>query len=239
MGSGTVVAFLPIPKQDTEFANIDAINAGHWGNLTKKLQLLRHIYIEDTESQTALRDSMADESLASAFSGSFITPLDKDYIESLARLGYKDEARAKLDELYEGRRRDSGTLFTPEERECFEALVKAKQMEEAERALELAYRKRKDLDGDGLAPSDREYIEMLEALGAKDAVEKVRSRGKKKEPEANGGPLLKGIDKEYVDSLVRIGSREKARKIVDSIYSKRKDVEQSMMMDLLERARKK
>ena len=40
---------------------------------------------------------MVEESLASAFRGSFITPLDKDYIESLVRLGYSDEARAKLD----------------------------------------------------------------------------------------------------------------------------------------------
>ncbi len=177
--------------------------------------------------------------MAGAFRGSFITPLDRDYIQSLVKLGYKDDARAKLDELYDSSKRDTGALFTPEERECFEALVKAKQTEEAERALELAYRKRKDVDEDGLTPSDREYAQMLQELGAKDAAEKVKSGGKKKEPEPNGGPLLKGVDKEYVDALVRLGNREKARKVVDSIYSNRKDVEQSMMMDLLERARKK
>ena len=181
---------------------------------------------------------MVEEGVATAFRG-FMTPLDRDYIESLSKLGYKDDARAKLDELYRNNRGDSGTLFTPEERECFEALLKGNQAEEAERALEMAYRKRKDRDAEGLTPTDREYVQMLEDLGAKDAAKQVRSGAQKKDVEPNGGPLLKGIDKEYVDALVRLGNREKARKVVDSVYSTRKDREQSMMMDLLERARKK
>lgn len=181
---------------------------------------------------------MAAEGMASVFKGSLMSPLDRDYLDSLIKLGFKEDAKSKLDEIYRESKTQTDTLFSPEEKECFEALLKRGQKEEAERALELAYKKRKDLDEEGLTSIDREYIQILEEMGEKDAAKEVRAKSEKPNHENNNSRLLTGIDKEYVDSLVRIGNREKARNIVDSIYSSRKNREQDMMMNLLERARK-
>ena len=182
---------------------------------------------------------MVEEGVATAFKGTLMTPIDREYIESLMKLGFKEDAKAKLDELYTSSRKQDGTLFTQEEKEYFEALVKGGQKQEAERALELAYRRQKDVDNSGLSPIDREYVEMLESIGQKDLAKEIKARTAKGNGEPNGARLLAGIDKEYVDNLMRLGNREKARKVVDSVYATRKEHEQNMMMDLLERARKK
>ncbi len=171
-----------------------------------------------------------------------MSPLDRDYIEQLIRLGYNEDAKNKVDEFYQKSKRKQDSLFTPEERECYEALLEGGNKEEAEEALDLSYNRRRNVDGDGLSPIDKEYIEILEMMEEEEEIERVKSRAGKPDGSTNGGKrrsrLLTGIDKEYVDELMRLEKRDKARKVVDSIYESRKNREQDLMMKLLDKANK-
>ena len=106
-------------------------------------------------------DYMVEEGMATAFKSSLMSPLDKDYIDSLVKLGYEEDAKAKLDEFYQNSKKQLDSLFSPDEKEYFEALVKGDQKEEAERALELAYKKRKDVDKDDSNRKNREQTMMM------------------------------------------------------------------------------
>ncbi|MBU7004410.1 MAG: hypothetical protein HXS50_02500, partial [Theionarchaea archaeon] len=55
---------------------------------------------------------MAEEGVATVFRGSLMSPLDRDYIDSLVKLGYKEDAKSKLDEFYRESKKETDTLFS-------------------------------------------------------------------------------------------------------------------------------
>ncbi len=170
--------------------------------------------------------------------GVLMSPLDRDYLEALLKLGYREDARKKLEELYKSRKSQMNRLFTEEERAVFEKLLKEGKEREAEEFLDLAYERKTKVDETGLRPLDRAYIRALEDLGEKEEAKRLA----KELSNVNGNGavtgLLDAVQREYVDELMRLGRREKARKVIDEAYLTRKKKEHEIMLSLFERARK-
>jgi len=155
----------------------------------------------------------------------FLSSMDKEYIQALMKLDYKSEVRKLVDDAYGKMKREPDSLLTAMEAERFKELLDKGDKDEGAELLEKAYDRAKNAQDSFLSPLDKEYIDILQELGereeAKTILDKAREAFEERK-KAQGAHLLTKLDQEYVDYLMEVGLREQARKTIDNIYMSRR-----------------
>lgn len=155
----------------------------------------------------------------------FLSKMDKEYVQALMKLDYKDEVRKLVDEAYDKMKREPDSLLTQIEAEKFKNLVDDDEKDDAAELLDKAYERATEAQSSFLAPLDKEYIDILQELGAREEAKQILDKAREDfedRKKSRDLHLLSKLDQEYVDYLMEIGLRERARKTIDSIYMNRR-----------------
>lgn len=158
-----------------------------------------------------------------------LTPdAERRWIELLRELD-AGEARRLIDHAYSRVKTRPNIIFNRIERKRFKEFVKKGNSTLAVELLEKAYHRAK-MRPAFLSDIDNRYLGLLQEIGATEAatrfVERARRTFERERKEE--GRLLTKLDLEYLTYLRQAGEGDKAKRMVDVIYLKRRTEEERL-----------
>ncbi len=191
---------------------------------------------KDTKEEKAMEEDSGKSTWVIDQEGKpFLSSIDKEYVQALSKLNYKDEARKLVDDAYNEMKREPDSLMTESEADGFRKLADEGKKDEAVEMLDKAYSRAKRTMDSLLSSIDKEYIAILQELGDREDAKAILDKARKDYEERKRKRdmhLLAKPDHEYVDYLVELGMRDKARRTIHDIYMDRK-TESEILADFM------
>ena len=128
---------------------------------------------DDTEVKPMEEGSEEASRVLEREESTFLSGMDKEYIQALMKLDYKSEVRKLVNEAYNKMKRGPDSLLTGMESDRFKQLVDEGNKDEASELLEKAYERAKSAQDSFLSPLDKEYIDILQELGEREEAKTI------------------------------------------------------------------